>query len=68
MYARTNYKSKKALREAVKTAPVPAYQPGPFGPTVSDGWHACEGPHYPQPHRWYAGVTVEDGMIVKVDK
>ena len=66
MYSVTNYKSKKALKDAVKLAPVACYQPGPFGPSVKDGEHCCEGPHYPEPHRWYATVVVKDGLIVKV--
>jgi len=66
MYADRNYKTKKALREAVAAGPVPCHQPGPFGPDVPDGRHCCEGPHYPEPHRWYATVVVKDGAIVKV--
>lgn len=42
------------------------YQPGPFGPTVKDGRTALEGPHYPEPHRWYADVEVKNGHIVKI--
>jgi hypothetical protein len=41
-----------------------------FGNTakVQAGEHrvTLEGPHYPQPHRWYAEATVRDGVIVKV--
>lgn len=69
MYANTNYKTKKQLKDAVKAsdgAGVPCHQPGPFGPDVRDGKHVCEGPHYPEPHRWYAEVTVKDGRIVSV--
>ena len=66
MYADTNFKSKKALKEAVAIGPEPCHQPGPFGPSVADGWHCCEGPHYPQPHRWYAQVRVVSGHIVEV--
>lgn len=67
-YTVTNFKSKKAMREAVATGnPVTVYQPGPFGPDVHDGRVAIEGPHYPEPHRWYADVTVKDGVIVKVN-
>lgn len=62
-YTRFDYASKKALREAVTAKDVPVYQPGPFGPDVADGSAAIEGPHYPQPHRWYATVTVLDGVI-----
>ena len=69
MYAITDYKTKKALREAVKASGdsgLPCYQPGPFGSDVSNGDHTCEGPHYPKQHRWYARVRVVDGQIVKV--
>jgi hypothetical protein len=66
MYSTENFKSKKALKAAVAAGPVPCFQPGPFGPDVKDGQHCCEGPHYPEPHRWYATVTVQNGRIVKV--
>ena len=58
-YTVTNFKSKKALREAVAQDDVAVYQPGPFGPRVSGTSVAIEGPHYPQPHRWYAQVDVK---------
>jgi len=68
MYTHTNYKTKKALKEAVASGKwVGIYQPGPFGGgTVQDGSHCVEGPHYPEPHRWYASVIVKDGVIVSV--
>ena len=66
MYANTNYRTKKELKQAVKTGPVGCHQPGPFGPDVRDGQHCCEGPHYPQPHKWYATVLVVNGQITKV--
>ncbi len=67
MYARTNFKSKKDLKTAVASGDsIGCFQPGPFGPDVADGVHCCEGPHYPQAHRWYAEVTVKDGKIVRV--
>ena len=92
MYASSNPKTKKALKEAVKARQeykklqecgpltigavlackqvvppqVACHQPGPFGPTVADGVLVCEGPHYPQPHRWYASCEVVDDFIVKV--
>ena len=47
--------------------PVRYFQPGPFGGNEpSDGRFSCEGPHYPQPHRWYASCVAKDGVIVKV--
>lgn len=68
MYADTNYRTKKELVAAVAAGDVSVYQPGPFGPDVRDGDGVVEGPHYPQPHRWYARVTVKGGVIPKGSK
>lgn len=66
MYVRPNFKTKKQLREAVKAgADVIAFSPGPF-PCTRDGWESFEGPHYPEPHKWYARCLVRDGKIVEV--
>lgn len=66
-YTVYNFKTKKALKEAVTAgAQIEVYQPGPFGPDVRDGWVALEGPHYPAPHSWYAEALVVDGIAVKV--
>lgn len=66
-YTRTNYRTKKALKEALAAGEtVEVFQPGPFGPDVADGSTLLEGPHYPEPHRWYASATVENGRAVKV--
>ena len=47
--------------------PVRYYQPGPFGGNEpKDGVFCCEGPHYPEPHKWYATCTAKDGVIIKV--
>jgi hypothetical protein len=47
--------------------PVEYYQPGPFGGNEPlNGEFSVEGPHYPQPHRWYARVVAKDGVIIKV--
>ena len=65
-YTVTNFKTKKALREAVASGViVRVYQPGPFGPAVANGVCAIEGPHYPESHTWYASVDVRDGAIVR---
>lgn len=67
MYVNPNYPTKKALKEAIALGVyVTAFQPGPFGPAVPDGLHSAEGPHYPEPHRWYARVRVAHGRVVKV--
>jgi len=65
-YASTNFKSKKAFKEAVAAGEiVTLFSPGPFG-TKSDGTESVEGPHYPKPHSWYASVTVVNGVVTKV--
>jgi len=68
-YTTTNFKSKKALKDALAAGTrVTVYQPGPFGPEVKDGTAYLEGPHYPAAHTWYAQVTVQDGAIVPGSK
>lgn len=69
MYTTENFKTKKALREAIKEgARVTFFQPGPWGHPgdVENGSITLEGPHYPAPHSWYAQATVENGLVVKV--
>ena len=81
MYTHQNFKTKKTLKEAVTarlaykadaTMPfaraVTVFQPNnmfniepPLNGTVT-----LEGPHYPQPHKWYATATLENGEVVKV--
>jgi hypothetical protein len=65
-YSVQNFKTKKALKEALAAGGViPIYSPGPFG-CKENGQEFLEGPHYPAPHRWYAKVDVKDGVVVKV--
>ena len=68
MYTYENFKTKKALKEAVANGEkIAIYQPGPFGgEDPKDGKFCVEGPHYPEPHKWYAEVEIKDGYIVKV--
>jgi len=68
MYVDRNFKTKKAFREAVEAGQtVVLWQPGPFGGTEPKDTVVCvEGPHYPEPHRWYASVKVENGKVTKV--
>ena len=66
MYTTTNFKSKKALKEAVAAGKqVRLYSPG-YGTPPENGSCGVEGPHYPEPHRWYATVTVKDGIVISV--
>lgn len=68
MYCLHNFKTKKALKEAVKAGErVTVFQPGPFGGNEpSEGRVTLEGPHFPEPHRWYAQAVLKDGRVVKV--
>ena len=67
MYTEKNYQTKKALVEDFKAGKsIGVYQPGGFFPSQRDGTVYLEGPHYPQPHRWYAQATIVDGVITKV--
>lgn len=65
-YVSPNYKTKKALKEALAAGkPVSVYQPG-LGDVPRDGSITLEGPHYPEPHKWYATGTMKDGKLVLV--
>jgi hypothetical protein len=65
-YTDTNYKSKKQLILDVKEGKlVTVFNPG-LGDDVKDGKVYLEGPHYPEPHKWYAEGIVKDGKLVKV--
>lgn len=70
MYTVTNFKTKKALKEAVAAGKlVQIYQPngeltGHSAPR--NGEVTLEGPHYPAPHTWYARVRMHNGFVQKV--
>lgn len=72
MYTSKNYKTKKALKEAVAAGQtVTVFQPNDlFGnpqarPTYT-GEVVLEGPHYPEAHRWYASAELVNGTIRSV--
>lgn len=65
-YVTPNFKTKKQLKEALASGKyVSVYQPG-LGTVPTNGTIALEGPHYPEPHRWYASGTMKDGKLVSV--
>lgn len=65
-YASGNPKTKKALKDAIASGQkIRIFSPGPF-PCPDNGKVVIEGPHYPQPHKWYASAIVKDGVIVSV--
>jgi hypothetical protein len=59
--------AKEAGASMVLMKPVRCYNPG-LGPDLSNytGKIAVEGPHAPQPHRWYAEVELVNGVVVSV--
>lgn len=66
MYTVHNFKTKKALKEAVANGEkVRIYAPG-LGTPKTEGIEFLEGPHYPAPHSWYAQVEMRDGFVIKV--
>jgi hypothetical protein len=72
MYTSINFKTKKAIKEALAQGrEVTVFQPNDmFGSPQAkpdySGRVTLEGPHYPEPHRWYASGQVENGRLVKV--
>jgi len=66
-YTEKNYQSKKELKQAVADGKkVAVFNPGLGGPINPNGKVYLEGPHYPQPHKWYAEAWLQDGYIIKV--
>lgn len=67
-YTTKNFKTKKSFKDAVLAGHrITCYQPG-LGPDLTNftGHTTVEGPHYPEPHKWYAQVELVDGIVVKV--
>ena len=69
MYTLINFKTKKALKDAVANGRVvTVFQPGPFSDNApNNGWVTLEGPHFPEPHRWYARAYLTDGQVTKIE-
>lgn len=80
MYTSKNFKTEKELKAAIEAyntiSPIDGqrmgravtyWQPGPFGGNEPQGGQLfLEGPHYPQPHKWYAQAVAEGGVIISV--
>lgn len=65
-YTDTNFKTKSALKAALAEGKkIGVYAPG-LGSIDPNGKVTLEGPHYPQPHRWYAEGWMKDGLLVKI--
>lgn len=69
MYISPNLKTKKAIKDAIAAGKqISVFQPNNmFGtPDPTEGWVTVEGPHYPEPHKWYGQVFLENGKVTKV--
>jgi hypothetical protein len=72
-YTTINFKTKNKLKQAVmeqnqfERGKVTCFQPG-LGPDLSNytGKVCLEGPHYPEPHKWYAEAELVNGIVVRV--
>lgn len=65
-YVDPNCKTKKEVKERLAAGkPVGVFQPG-LGTVPENGTISLEGPHYPEPHRWYGTGTMQNGKLVSI--
>jgi len=66
VYVSPNFKTKKALKDAVAAGKrVTVFAPG-LGTVNENGSNSVEGPHYPEPHKWCGSAICKDGVVIKV--
>lgn len=71
-YVYPNFKSKKALKDAIAEGKTVRFEgqsmcsPTPDYSTFTGKILDLMGPHYPEPHKWYANVILENGKVIKV--
>ncbi len=70
-YTQKNFATKAELARAlIAGMRVEVYQPNgdlTGRGTPENGIVYLEGPHYPEPHRWYAAATLSNGVIVALE-
>ena len=68
MYTSINFKTKKNLKIAIAEGKViTVYQLNQMFPAeTQNGKCYLEGPHYPQPHKWYAEGVLQNGRLISV--
>lgn len=65
-YTATNFKTKKQVKEAIASGKrITCFNPG-MGTCPDNGTIYLEGPHYPEPHKWYAQGVMKDGLLVSI--
>ncbi len=65
-YTVENFKSKKALRDAIKSGRRVAVQDAFIGETPTEGTVYLEGPHFPKAHTWQGAAILKDGSVISV--
>jgi hypothetical protein len=66
MYCTYNFKTKRDFKDALKNGmSLTLYAPS-LGQPKENGPEFVEGPHYPEPHKWYAEVEMKDGKVIKI--
>ena len=66
-YVTGNPKSKAAIKRAIAEGKrVTVFDPGFLGSIPTDGTVSIEGPHYPEPHKWYGRATLKGGKVIKI--
>lgn len=67
MYASTDFKSKKAFKDAVNAGEkITVYHPGLGDDVGPNATVTVCGPQYPAVHTWYAEVVLKDGYVFSV--
>ena len=75
MYTETNFKTKKAFREALAAGrEIYVFQPDGGGGIFPERFPAAgsvvavEGPHFSDAHKWYASVVIDsDGKVLRIE-
>ena len=68
-YVTPNFKSKAAMKRAVLAGEtVRVFSNSAFvkDADIQNGLVHIEGPHFPEPHKFYTNVEVKDGKVVAV--
>jgi len=67
-YIYPNFKTKKEAKQALQLGQtITCRRNCPWGhETISEGTETIEGPHYPEPHKWYGKAIIKEGLVIKL--
>ena len=66
MYTVKNYRSKAEIKRDLAAGKIIEIMPVGQYPVPTDGPISLEGPHYPEPHRWYAQGMMKNGHLISI--